>query len=93
MFLLHNESFPRTVEFFEKFENKLRFNELSRNKSLPWTIELIERFEDKWNWEYLSVNRSLPWTIAVSYTHLDVYKRQLISNLPFGMTLKLLEFD
>ena len=42
-----NTGLPWTMEFIEKYESKLVFEDLSENESLPWTEQLINKYIDR----------------------------------------------
>ena len=47
-------------------------------------LAAIEFFDEDFPWRFstgaVQNNRLIPWVTPVSYTHLDVYKRQLLSD-------------
>ena len=48
----------------------------STKKDPPKVSETNDNRSDDYKIEVFAENLTVPWSIAVSYTHLDVYKRQ-----------------
>ena len=72
--IISDEQFMKNLKFINFLKLRAEYGELGYQSLNP----TLFMYEDKW-----SVNNT--GTASVSYTHLDVYKRQIISSLLSGM--------
>ncbi|HLT35699.1 MAG TPA: TIGR02996 domain-containing protein [Enhygromyxa sp.] len=55
------ESFPWTIEFIARHQDRLDWQQLSCNPGLPWSLELFETFEHRWDWHNLAQCQPTWW--------------------------------
>ncbi len=56
-----NDNLPWSLEFIEKYKDKLDWETMSLKECLPWSPDFIEKYALRWDWHYLSNNSAITW--------------------------------
>ena len=77
-----NNSLPWSVDFYNKYIDKINYESLSKNNCLPWiwTIPFIEKHKMKINWNFLSSNTSIPFNLELIEKFQDKWNWRLLSQ-------------
>lgn len=75
---------------FDKYKDKISWNDISYNSDIPWTMSLIDKYKEDIVWSQFSGNNSIPWSpeLIKKYEHkIDFHALSNNISSPFNQKL------
>ncbi len=62
-YLCQNRGIKFTKEMFDKYADRIDFEQLSQNPSVQWTEEILIKYGKKLSWKHIRLNPGVKWTM------------------------------